>query len=372
MTDLLDPEAARDEAKVLGQGTPSAHRYPFSMPFGWFMVAWSHELEPGAVLPRYLHGRHLVVWRDHDGTPHVQDAFCPHLGAHLGHGGRVRGTELECPFHGWRFDGDGRNTCIPYSERTNGKARVATYETFELGDHFVMAWFHPQGDPPKWQLELPPEATDPDFTEWTTVEFTVNAGQQELAENTVDGPHFRYVHNTETVPEIEDYDTDGWIARTKSVQRFPTPRGVVDGRIDIENQGPGFGFTWFRGIVDTLLIGCSTPIDEEHTRVCFNFKTRKLADERSTRSVGQAFINEVCKQFEEDRPIWQNKAHITRPALADTDPPFMRFRKWYAQFYADGVADDRTIWEPPPPVGGEQPVFVRPEATASRKNRADS
>ncbi len=118
------------------------------------------------------------------------------------------------------------------------------------------------------------------------------------------------MHNTDTVPEIEDYNTDDWVARTKSVQRFPTPRGVVDGRIDIEQQGPGFGFTWFRGIVDTLLIGCSTPIDDEHTRVCFNFKTRKLADERATKSVGDAFINEVCKQFEEDRPdLGEQSAH---------------------------------------------------------------
>ncbi|CAF4939253.1 unnamed protein product, partial [Rotaria socialis] len=33
--------------------------------------------------------------------------FCPHMGAHLGVGGKIRhGTCIECPFHGWTFDGE--------------------------------------------------------------------------------------------------------------------------------------------------------------------------------------------------------------------------------------------------------------------------
>ena len=88
-----------------------------------------------------------------------------------------------------------------------------------------------------------------------------------------------------------------------------------------------------------------------------------------TSSVGQAFVKEVCKQFEEDRPIWEHKAHIVRPALADTDPPFMKFRKWYAQFYVNGTSGERDLWAPVAPPFGEQPVFIKPEATASAKHR---
>ena len=47
------------------------------------------------------------------GEVHVMDAFCPHLGAHLGHGGHVDGCEIVCPFHGWQFDADGHNTRHP-------------------------------------------------------------------------------------------------------------------------------------------------------------------------------------------------------------------------------------------------------------------
>jgi hypothetical protein len=65
--------------------------------------------------------------------------------------------------------------------------------------------------------------------------------------------------------------------------------------------------------------------------------------------VGAAFIKEVSRQVEEDIPIWENKAFIPRPALADTDGPFMKFRKWASQFYAEGLELDRSIYPGPVP-----------------------
>ena len=366
MTDTTD--APVHESQLPGHDH-HRERYPFGIPFGWFQVAWSSEIEPGQVIPRYYFGRHLALWRDEAGSVHLNDAFCPHLGAHFGYGGHVRDGELVCPFHGWRFDAEGTNTAIPYGNRTNQRARIRAYEVREL-DHFVMAWYHPDDALPLYDIEEPPELTDPEYPDWTTVHFSVEAAAQEMSENSVDGPHFRYVHNTEVVPEIQSYEIDGFRNRMRSIQKFPTPRGVVDGRIDVDNQGPGFAVTRFSGIVDTFLVGAATPVDENRTEVRFSFKTRDLGDAATTSSVGAAFVKEVCKQFEEDRPIWENKAHILRPALADTDPPFMKFRKWYSQFYVDGVSGERDVWAPPAPPPGEQPVFVRTtELTASARYR---
>jgi len=345
--------------------------YPFDMPYGWFQVAWSHELAPGEVIPRYYYGRHLVLWRDEHGTPHLQDAYCPHLGAHLAYGGIVKGCELQCPFHGWRFDGTGANTAIPYGNRTNQKARIRTYELREMGDHLILAWFHPHDVEPIFEIEPPDEVTSPDFGAWTSRHFSVSAAPQELQENSVDGPHFRYVHDTEIVPEIESYTSEGPVSRMRSIQKFPTPRGVVDGRIDVDNFGPGFSVTRFSGIVDTFLIGAAVPVTPNRTEVRFSFKTRSLGDESMTAGVSQAFVSEVCKQFEQDRPIWENKAHIARPALADTDPPFMKFRSWYSQFYADGVNREVAVWPKPVPTEQFQPErFTAREATASAAYRS--
>ena len=102
----------------------ASRRFPFPIPFGWYQVAFPDDLAPGEVTAVEYWSRELVLWRDTAGAFHLQDAFCPHLGAHLAYGGSVEGDLLTCPFHGWKFDGAGACTNIPYSQRTNRKARV--------------------------------------------------------------------------------------------------------------------------------------------------------------------------------------------------------------------------------------------------------
>src|SRR6476620_3932677 len=84
---------------------------------GWYLVSWSADLEAGKPMPLQYFGKHLVLCRRADGGAVLLDAFCPHLGAHLGHGGRVEGDEIVCPFHAWRFGTSGKCTAVPYASR---------------------------------------------------------------------------------------------------------------------------------------------------------------------------------------------------------------------------------------------------------------
>lgn len=52
----------------------------------------------------------LIARVSEGGKLRVFDAFCPHQGAHLGHGGQVERDCVRCPFHGFYFDPEGR--CI--------------------------------------------------------------------------------------------------------------------------------------------------------------------------------------------------------------------------------------------------------------------
>ena len=82
-------------------------RFPFGIPTGWFQVGYTSELAVGQVVPLSYFNTELVMFRTSDGTAHVLDAFCPHLGAHLGsmdigrHGdpvsGRHHGRHLSNP-----------------------------------------------------------------------------------------------------------------------------------------------------------------------------------------------------------------------------------------------------------------------------------
>ena len=120
-------------------------RFPFtSYPKGWFTVCWSGELKPGEVQPLRYFGKDLVLFRTEAGEPKVLDAHCPHLGAHLGHGGVVDGENIRCPFHAWEFDGDGACAKIPYAEKIPPRAKLGCWPIVEKNG-VVMVWHDPDG-----------------------------------------------------------------------------------------------------------------------------------------------------------------------------------------------------------------------------------
>ena len=98
-------------------------RFPFPIPFGWFQVAYPEDLEPGDVTPLHYLGRELVLWRDEGGEFHLQDAYCPHLGAHIGHGGTVAGG-LALPVPRLEVRRHRRLHERSLQPRTNKKARL--------------------------------------------------------------------------------------------------------------------------------------------------------------------------------------------------------------------------------------------------------
>lgn len=73
----------------------------------WYAILDGRELRRGKVLAARRLGVDLAVWRDEQGGVHATRDRCPHRGAALSLG-RVRGGCIECPFHGFRFDGAGR------------------------------------------------------------------------------------------------------------------------------------------------------------------------------------------------------------------------------------------------------------------------
>jgi phenylpropionate dioxygenase-like ring-hydroxylating dioxygenase large terminal subunit len=306
--------------------------FPFPIPNGWFQLAYSDELEVGDVKVLHYFGEDLVLCRTEDGVARAFDAYCPHLGAHLGYGGRVVGNTLRCPFHAWRYDGSGACVDVPYAKKIPPKARIRPWTVSEK-DGFIMVWRHARGEPPAWELPDIPEHGSKDWTPFERREWTVRSNTQELAENTVDQAHFRYVHRTDTVAETE-FETEGPILRVLSKSKVGTPRGQAEGKIEISAHGFGFGVTRFKGVVETLVVVSGAPIDDEHVHMRLSFSVRKLANSDATRGVGKAFIAEIERQFEEDIPIWENKIHLDRPLLCDGDGPIGLLRRWGRQFYS--------------------------------------
>jgi nitrite reductase/ring-hydroxylating ferredoxin subunit len=307
-------------------------RFPFPLPYGWFSVGRLDELPDDPVVRIRAVGRDLVVWRDGD-ERHVFDAYCPHLGAHLGVGGRVIDGCLVCPFHEWSFGSDGTNVAIPYAERPNRKAKVRTYPTIERNRQLLF-WYHP--DPavaPLWDI---PEALPEAAVECLRFSRRVRSVWQELSENSVDMSHFVSVHGLSQIGQIGEMTMDGPIRRVHSNQSFKTARGEFEGAIQSTSYGPGVGVVQFELMTVVTLVSTNTPIENGEIEVRFTLY-HPPGDEVAGK-IGAAFGAEVERQFDQDIPIWEAKQYQPSPALAPSEKAITEFRRWASQFYAETPA----------------------------------
>jgi 3-ketosteroid 9alpha-monooxygenase subunit A len=300
-------------------------------PNGWFAVCDTDELEVGQVKPIHYLGRDLVLYRGEDGEARVFDAYCPHLGAHLGHGGAVEGDSLRCPFHAWRFAPDGACVEVPYAKKIPPRARVHAWTTVERNGA-ILIWHHAEGAPPSWQVPDVPEWGSDEWTPPMRTRYRVRTHAQEMAENVVDPAHFRFVHGTPKLPPTTA-EIDGHIFRVESGLTFSTPRGEVGGNVSIASHGLGIGTSRFTGVIETLVVITGAPVDEETCETTLRFMVKKLGDEATEANVARGFMAEIDRQYSQDIPIWENKVHLERPLLCDGDGPIPLLRRWAAQFY---------------------------------------
>lgn len=312
------------------------------IPYGWFVVAYAADLPVGGVAPLRYFGKELVLWRGEDGRPRMLDAYCRHLGAHLGYGGRVEGNAVVCPFHAWAYDDEGKVIDIPYSRTIPPQVKrpcVGTWPVVER-NQLIWAWYHPDGIAPLWEVATVAETAEPGWTPYDRHEWHINVHIQDMAENGADTAHFRYTHGTASFPD-QQTEFDGPTLRSLISAKMDTPRGSVDGAIRNVSVGPGQSWTRFTGISETLLVAGVTPVDVDHVHVRFAFSQPQAQAEGPGARVAAAIIKDVVKQLEQDKLIWENKIYEPRPILCQGDGEIDRWRRWYAQFYAGQAPSSR-------------------------------
>ncbi len=321
---------------------------PLSMkPTGWFQVAWSDEIGVGDVHRMTYFGEEMIAWRAQSGRLSVMNAYCEHLGAHLGHGGTVQGEVLQCPFHGWQWSHEGRNVCIPYQDRPNRGRRMRTYPVVERNSS-VYIWHDLQGREPFF------EAPDifADFGARTAGDYYpqqrlfrqgLELHPQYVLENGVDFAHFKFVHQTPIVPVFTRHD----FARPVSYVDFTITFSGDDGQliddvnsgVEAINGGLGIAITKSWGMVDNRTISAVTPVDDRTSDVRFMVYIGRTAgrDDQRTEDRARQFGEEVIRQFTQDIHIWSHQRYSDPPALATAEyEGFTAIRKWAMQFYPDG------------------------------------
>ncbi|MBW2241140.1 MAG: Rieske 2Fe-2S domain-containing protein [Deltaproteobacteria bacterium] len=310
-----------------------AEHVELPIPNGWFAVAFSRDLRIGDVQPLHYFDQDLVLFRGRTGEARVLDAYCPHLGAHLGHGGRVMGDTVRCPFHGWQFEG-GSGECahIPYCDRIPKKARVRPWDVLEKNG-MVFVWHHVEGKPPEWDFPVQPEIGHPDWSEPRTFDLEVPVHVQDMHENNNDPVHFQYVHGmVAPLPSEIEFAEDGRYYRIVSTSEQVTPFGTFEMSLIRDSWGIGLSAVSSAGIPDAglLMYSSTTPIDAQNTHSRWLLTaTNNLVD-----LAGEEFMKNITAGVRDDLTIWTHKVHRARPVFCEADEYLAMFRKWTRQFYS--------------------------------------
>ena len=311
-------------------------RYPFpASPNGWFGIGAADGLARGDVRSLSYLGRDLVLFRGDDGGARVFDAHCPHLGAHLGVGGRVCGDGLACPFHGWRFDGAGRLAEVPGLDRPP-RASARAWEVRERNGR-IFVWHHAGNAGPTYDV-IGYREDEADWTPWRINTYRVRVHVQDLTENIIDRSHFSAVHDM-AAPDQQQFAVR-FSGPSMIVEQSLKVTAVSASGIEVTTRtttcGPGIvAVEVDQGPIQMLTYITQTPVDEEFTEISILFSMKRLPDAAATESISQLNDQITNLQFNQDIAIWENKIYRERPVLTKVDGPVSQYRRWFKQFYSD-------------------------------------
>lgn len=318
-------------------------RFPFSpYPVGWFRAAPSASLAAGEHRNLRMFGRDLVLFRTDSGAVSLIDAHCPHMGTHLGKGGRVEGEAMVCPLHAWRVGGDGCVMKVPYS-RSTPRASTRAWPLREVSGQ-IFAWHHPDGADPTWEPPALFEATDRGWTGFLPARsWRIRTHVQEFCENGADNVHSTWLHGQQSASLAVEVADHVYTHRTR--QRFAL-YGLVkqlshelEGTLDIACHG--LGIVVERGKVRALvsleycLVFFPVPVDDTCIELHSVLAIRRLRSALVTRLLWKKSAAEMAAIIDQDVPIWESKRWKPRPVLVQEDGPIHAYRAWARQFYPE-------------------------------------
>ncbi len=158
---------------------------------GWYLVAFTDELTED-LTPLQLGDRRLMIVKTDDEPGYgVYDSTCPHRGANLAYGGKLKGDCVICPFHG-------RKIMLGESDRP---LRVRSYPTLVFGPLIFTRLTDRSEGECTFAETFPRLLGDRSVTPAITTEFTVPISY--VVENAFDAEHFSPVHNVPGVGDLE-------------------------------------------------------------------------------------------------------------------------------------------------------------------------
>jgi phenylpropionate dioxygenase-like ring-hydroxylating dioxygenase large terminal subunit len=266
-TDAVRPRASLPIIDAAGAAKPRVSSHARVLD-DWYVACTSAELDRRTPRASSLFDQSIVLFRDDQGVAHALLDRCPHRNIPLSEGKVVDG-QLQCRYHGWRFDGRGACRHIPgLVGEPNQRGRCAPH--FATREQHGVVWVYatPDAEPEREPFSF--EWVDKPGYTVIIDHFEADGTLHAIAENALDVPHTAFVHaglfrSPNAGPELE-VEVRRWHDRCEAQYvGEPAPRGVV-GRI-LAPQG---------GVVehaDRFRLPCIAEVDyrlgdKSHVNVC--------------------------------------------------------------------------------------------------------
>ena len=286
----------------------------------WYVAADVSDISSKPLHAKVL-GQKLVLFKDKNNDIVCLSDICVHRGASLSHGKVVDGC-IQCPYHGWRFDGKGDAVKIPAQDESKKIPKRAKVDAYPVKILYGWVWVF-MGDLPAEKRPPLPSFPEYEDTNWRKIrgEFTWKADYARVVENGLDFSHAPFVHPSFGDPNdavIEDFvvDSHEWGANAEVTYVPPEYKGIWKLRRKERTPvraNPSFHMSgalmclkvhitdkWTQVIYDV-----NTPVDEHttHTRWIHarNFMRKSFFDKDTRRRV-QAIFDQDAYVVEKVQP----------------------------------------------------------------------
>jgi phenylpropionate dioxygenase-like ring-hydroxylating dioxygenase large terminal subunit len=318
----------------------------------WYYALPGTQLKTGQMFAKQLLGEPIVFGRTHAGEVFALRDICPHRAVPLSCG-RFDGTEIECAYHGWRFDAAGECKLIPALNENQdldlSKFQVRSYPAREVqGNIWIYMSEQERGEvEPKYPV--PVVAGFEDATCQATLTMKFPCFIDHAVVGLMDPAHVPFVHrawwwrsDAILTPEIKAFDPSpyGFTMRRHRLERQTFFYRLLggDAEVEIAFQLPGVRIeqiiTNTNRVANLTVI---TPISETETEVTTMFYTT-IGWFKPLQPLIQPFISTF---------LGQDRDMVVKQQIGlKYDPPLMLIRdadtqaKWYYQLRSEFTKAD--------------------------------
>ncbi len=158
----------------------------------WYAVAWDAEVKH-ELLPRTIANIKMVFYRTEAGEAVALQDACWHRLVPLSMG-KLKGDDIQCAYHGIRYNARGRCTFMPSQETINPSASVRSFPTVER-HRFIWVW---PGDPALADPALVPDLHWNHDPAWAGDGKVIHAAcdYRLIVDNLMDLTHETFIHSS--------------------------------------------------------------------------------------------------------------------------------------------------------------------------------